>query len=71
MAGFSSRGPVVGVTLIRPDLSGPGVNVTSAWPPNDYVSESGTSMATPHVAGAVALGVVGGTLIERPSRPGR
>ncbi len=55
MAGFSSRGPVVGSSLIRPDLSAPGVNVTSAWPPNGYQPASGTSMATPHVAGAVAL----------------
>jgi len=55
MAGFSSRGPVVGVGLIRPDLSAPGVNITSSWPPNTYVQENGTSMATPHVAGTVAL----------------
>ncbi|HEV7492034.1 MAG TPA: S8 family serine peptidase [Rhodanobacteraceae bacterium] len=55
MAGFSSRGPVVASTLIRPDLSAPGVNVPSAWPPNTYQNLSGTSMATPHVAGTAAL----------------
>ena len=55
IAGFSSRGPVVASTLIRPDLSAPGVNVPSAWPPNTYQNLSGTSMATPHVAGTAAL----------------
>jgi len=57
LAGFSSRGPasVPGGTLIKPDISAPGQSVRSAWPPDTYAVESGTSMATPHIAGTIAL----------------
>jgi serine protease AprX len=55
LANFSSRGPVSGSGLIRPDLSAPGVDVLSSYPPSSYISFDGTSMAAPHVAGAAAL----------------
>ncbi|MCE1188841.1 MAG: S8 family serine peptidase, partial [Ignavibacteria bacterium] len=55
----SSRGPGAcggtGSLLIKPEVSAPGVNVRSSYPPSGYSSLTGTSMASPHVAGAIAL----------------
>ncbi|HEX6292175.1 MAG TPA: carboxypeptidase regulatory-like domain-containing protein [Herpetosiphonaceae bacterium] len=54
IAWFSSRGPSA-FGGVKPNVAAPGVDVRSSVPGNGYGSNSGTSMASPHVAAAVAL----------------
>jgi hypothetical protein len=54
VTGFSSRGPTADGRP-KPDVAAPGEAILSALPDGTYGELAGTSMATPHVAGVVAL----------------
>ena len=56
-ASFSSGGPRTGDSGLKPDITGPGVSIvsTGSGTGNKAATISGTSMASPHVAGVAAL----------------
>jgi subtilisin family serine protease len=55
IASFAGRGPSPLGGIVKPNVTAPGVSIRSSVPTNVYAIFSGTSFATPHVVGTVAL----------------